>query len=365
MARVSFRDDFAAVNNDRTLQQYPEIILTGIKQPLFSTPVYYEFAGTYDYFYRGEGQKGHYVDFAPTISLPFNISNYVKITPQITVREIYWNRDDNQANSENRSGDRTVYNAGLSVSSRLSRVFDVNILNWDKVRHELKPEIVYSYIPNIRQDNIPDYLPGIRSMIDPFMSYTISNTNVLMEQNAVAWALTNTVTARVKNKNGAPSYLELLRLKLFQVYDINEAKKDMAGSTTDRRPMSDFGIELDLKPHPYFSFAARNKYSVYSGWKEMNYDLGISDWRGDKLTFGYRYTMDSIEEINLDLKAVITERLSGKLVVRLDQFNNQTVENTVGLTYTEQCWGVGVDYTKTHDDDRIMLKISLAGLGMF
>jgi LPS-assembly protein len=197
------------------------------------------------------------------------------------------------------------------------------------------------------------------------MSYTISNTNVLMEQNAVAWALTNKVTARVKNKNGAPSYLELLRLKLFQVYDINEAKKDMAGSTTDRRPMSDFGIELDLKPHPYFSFAARNKYSVYSGWKEMNYDLGISDWRGDKLTFGYRYTMDSIEEINLDLKAVITERLSGKLVVRLDQFNNQTVENTVGLTYTEQCWGVGVDYTKTHDDDRIMLKISLAGLGMF
>ncbi len=159
MARVSSRDDFAAVNNDRTLQKYPEIILTGIKQPLFSTPVYFEFAGTYDYFYRGEGQKGHYVDFAPTISLPFNISNYAKITPQITVREIYWNRDDNQANSENRSGDRTIYNAGLSVSSRLSRVFDVNILNWDKVRHEIKPEIVYSYIPNIRQDNIPDYLP--------------------------------------------------------------------------------------------------------------------------------------------------------------------------------------------------------------
>lgn len=365
MTRVSFRDDFAAVNNDRTLQQYPEIILTGIKQPLFSTPVYYEFAGTYDYFYRGEGQKGHYVDFTPTVSLPFNISNYMKITPQITVQEIYWNRDDNQANSENRSGDRTVYNAGLSISSRLSRVFDVNVQNWDKVRHELKPEIVYSYIPNIRQDNIPDYLPRIRSMIDPFTSYTISNTNALMEQNAVAWALTNTVTARVKNKTGAPSYLELLRLKLFQVYDINEAKKDMTNSTTDRRPMSDFSIELDLKPHPYFSFAARNKYSVYSGWKEMNYDLGINDWRGDKLTFGYRYTMDSIEEINLDLKAVITERLSGKLVVRLDQFNNQTVENTVGLTYTEQCWGVGMDYTKTHDDDRIMLKVSLAGLGIF
>jgi lipopolysaccharide assembly outer membrane protein LptD (OstA) len=65
----------------------------------------------------------------------------------------------------------------------------------------------------------------------------------------------------------------------------------------------------------------------------------------------------------MDLKAAITERLSGRFAVRLDQFNNKTVENTVGLIYVEQCWGVGVDYTKTHDDERIMLKISLAGLG--
>lgn len=364
MARVSSTDDFAVNNNDRTLQQYPEIVLTAIKQPLFSTPVYFEFAGHYDYFYRGEGSRGHYVDLSPTISLPFNISSYAKITPQLNVREIYWNREDNAADSENRSGSRTIYNAGLTVSSRLSRVFDVSILNWDKVRHEIKPEVLYSYTPGVRQDNIPDYLQKISSLLDPFTSFNINNTNVLTEQNALAWSLTNTVTARVKDKTGMGSYLELLRFKLFQVYDINEAKKEMAGSTGDRRPMSDIGMELDLKPHSYLSFAARNKYSPYSGWKEMNYDLGISDWRGDKLTFGYRYTRDSIEEINMDLKAVITERLSGQFVIRLDQFNNQTVENTVGLVYTEQCWGVGVTYTKTHDDERIMLKISLAGLGM-
>ena len=364
MARFSSTDDFAVNNNDRTLQKYPEIILTGIKQPLFSTPAYFEFAGNYDYFYRGEGTRGHYVDIAPTLSLPFNISNYAKITPQITVREIYWNREDQQADSDNRNSDRTFYNAGVTVSSRLSRVFDVNILNWDKVQHEIKPEILYSYIPGIRQGNIPDYLPRMSSLIDPFTSLNTVNEDILTDQNAVAWSLTNTVTARVKDKTSTDRYLEVLRFKLFQVYDINEAKRDMEDSATERRPFSDLGIELDLRPHRYLSFAARNKYSTYSGWKEMNYDLGISDWRGDKLTFGYRYTRDSIEEINMDLKAVITEHLSGRLNVGLDQFNNQTVENTVGLIYTEQCWAVGVDYTKTHDDQRIMLKISLAGLGM-
>jgi len=362
MARVRSTDDFSTMNNDRTLQQYPEMVVNGIKQPLFSTPVYFDFTGTYDYFYRGEGQKGHYAEIAPTLSLPFNISQYAKITPQITVRELYWNRDDDQANADNRSGDRTVVNAGLAVSSRLSRVFNVNIRNWEKIRHEIKPEIFYSYIPSVRQDNLPDYLPWVSSFLDNSLASDIGNAN-LMEQNAAAWSLTNTVTARLKDKTGAGSYLELLRFKLFQVYDINEAKKDMTGSAADRRPMSDVGMELDLKPHPNVSLAARNKYNPYTGWKEMNYDLGVSDWRGDRLTFGYRYTLDSVEEINVDLKAAITERLSGKFVVRLDQFNDRTVESTVGLTYTEQCWGVGVDYTKTHDDERIVLKLSLAGLG--
>ena len=367
MARVRFTDDFSAVNNDQTLQQYPEIVFTGIKQQLFSTPLYYEFAGTYDYFYRGQGQKGHYVDVAPTISLPFNIGTYMKIIPQINLRETYWRRDDQQADSGNRSGDRTVYNAGLNLSSRLARVFNVNIQNWDKVRHEIKPEVFYSYIPGIRQENLPDYLPKLSSMMENFTSFSTPNANFLMEQNAVAWALTNTVTARVKNKTGAgaSSYIELLRFKLFQFYDINEAKKDMTGSTAQRQPFSDLGIELDLRPHPYFSFAVRNKYNPYAGWKEMNYDLGLNDWRGDTLTFGYRYTLGSIEEINAVLKVVITGRLSGNLVLRRDQFNDRTVESTVGLTYKEQCWSVGVDYSKTYDDERIMFKLSLAGLGLF
>lgn len=365
MARISSTDDFSAVNNDRTLQQYPEIVFTGIKQQFLSTPLYYEVSGNYDYFYRGEGPKGHYLDIAPTISLPFNISRYAKITPQITLREIYWNRDDQQANSDNKSGNRTVYNAGLSFSSRISRVFAVKIQNWDKIKHEIKPEIFYSYIPSVNQDNLPDFIPWVNSFMANALSSNIGYTNVLTEQNAVAWALTNTLTARVQGKSGSRSYIELLRFKLFQVYDINEAKKDIAGSTTERRPVSDLGIEFDLKPHPYITFAARNKYNPYVGWKEMNYDLGLSDWRGDNLTVGYRYTIDSLEEINMALKLNLTRGVSGNLILRRDQFNDRTVENTVGLAYRTQCWGVGVDYTKTYDDERIMLKFSLAGLGMF
>lgn len=342
---ISSTDDFAAVNNDHTLQKYPEIVFTGIKQPLLKTPVYYEFTGLYDYYYRGEGSKGHFFDLSPTFSLPFNISSYAKITPQVAFKETTWMRDDSQAQGDNKSGDRTLYTASVNVSSQLSRVFDIKVQNWEKIRHEIKPEITYSYIPNVMQANIPDYMLAIT------------------EQNAVTWALTNTFMAKVRDDAGAYSYLEFLRLKLFQTYDINEAKKGMDGVIAERRPFSDIGMELDFKPYRYFSFSARNQYSVYSGWTVTNYDLTVSDWRGDNVTLGYRYTRDSIEEIDVNVRAVITDNIAGTFVSRRDQFNSRTVEKTVGLLYHRQCWSVGFDYTQTDTDTRFLLKISLAGLG--
>jgi LPS-assembly protein len=342
---ASSTDDFAAANNNLTLQRYPEVTFTGIRQPLLKTPLFYELSAVYDYFYRGEGQKGHFFDFAPTISLPINISHYAKVTPQIMIRETYWNRDDNDARGDYKEGSRTLYTASLSVSSQMSRIFDVQGKSWDKIRHEIKPEITYSYIPNIGQDKIPDYIPAV------------------IEQNGITWSLTNTFTAKIKDATGAFSYLEFLRIKLFQTYDINEARKGMEGTTAERRPLSDIWLETDLKPHKYFSFSARNQYNVYTGWKVTNYDLNISDWRNDNLTIGYRYTLDSIEEINLSLKAVINKYLDSMLIVRRDQLNSKTIESTVGLLYHHQCWAVGFDFTQTDTDTRYVLKLSLTGLG--
>ncbi len=307
--------------------------------------MYYELTGTYDNYYRGEGQKGHLFDFNPAISLPINLAGYAKITPQFAFKETAWIREDNEALSDKKSGGRTLYTASVNVSSQISRIFNFNVLNWEKIRHEIKPEVSYAYTPNVSQDNIPDYMPPIT------------------EQNAVIWALTNTLMAKVRDEEAAYTYLEFLRLKLFQAYDINEAKKNLDGVVAPKRPFSDIGIEFDLNPHKYLSFMARNKYNVYSGWKEMNYDLNIKDWRGDMLTVGYRNTIDSIEEINVNLKAMVTSNIAANYLLRRDQFHSRTVENTVGLTYYSQCWSLGLDYSQTDGDSRFLLKISLVGLG--
>lgn len=145
-------------------------------------------------------------------------------------------------------------------------------------------------------------------------------------------------------------------------------------------------MELDVKPFQYFSFLARNKYSLNSGeWKQSTYDMNISDWRGDSITAGYRYaktvteevnpsgsalpfapykyTQAPLEEINLSLKAVLTKYLSLIHVYRKNELDNNAIERTYGLNYSKQCWTVEVKYTESRDDKRFTVVFSLYGLG--
>lgn len=367
MGVIHYTDDFATANNDMTLQKYPEIILTGIKQPVWKTPLYFELAGTYDYLHRGEGEEGHFADFSPSLSLPVNLFHYAKLTPQFTFKETYWSRDDNQEytrreeKNRDETGNRTLYNASVSLNSQMSRIFDVRMGNWEKMRHEIKPEVIYSYVPDVSADHVPGYYLPVSS---PFvMPISPLSNNTLTEQNAVAWALTNTLTARVKNDAGSYSYLEFLRLKLFQVYDINEDRRDVGRHDPEKRPFSDMGIEFDVAPHKYLSFKSRSIYNYDDGWKQNNFDLNLRDWRGDFLIIGYRNTNDFIEELNLRLKAVLAQSIDGMLVFRRDLLNSRRIENSLGLFYHKQCWGLGLEFTETDDDVRFLLKISLAGFG--
>jgi len=377
-ALVRYTDDFASASNDLTLQKYPEITLKGIKRPIFGTPLNLEFDATYDYFYTNEGQKGHLYDVQPVLTMPLRMGDYLKLTPQIGVKETLWDRNDNLDTSQNKHDNRIIYTTGAHATTEIHRIFNIGGQEIEKIRHGIQPELTYTYIPNVNQDNVPSF------------------ATVIPDQNTLTYALTNTLVAKSKEKGGGGSYLELLRLKLSQTYDFNEAKRGdkfdpATGALIDKRPFSDVDIELDVKPVKYLSFSARNKYNLYSnGWDQTNYDLNMSDWRGDTATVGYRYTSARfstisginasasniafypylytaapLEEINLSIKAVITKSVDLLYVLRQDQFNNNAVENTIGFNYHKQCWSIEVKYSESFNDKSFTVAFSLYGLGKF
>jgi len=357
---IDATEDFGAADNDRTLQRYPRVVVTGVPQRLFDTPLYYGIVGDYNYLYRGQGDKGHYVELTPSFSMPLNFYNYFRLTPRMDFRETFWSRDDDEG-AKDKNGDSAVFNASVSLSSQLSRVYDVQAMGWEKIRHDIKPEIVYSYAPNVSREQLPDFYGPAFSPFDRPCS--LSAEDALAEQNALGWSLTNTLTARMKDEKGMPRYLELLRFKIYQAYDIHEARKSLGDAAGERRPFSDMGIEVDVSPHEYFSFKSRSVYNPYDGWKQNNVDVLLKDRRNDAFSVGYRYTMDALEEVGVDLKAVVTPNIEGRFIWRRDLEHDRLIENTIGVLYQKQCWSMGVDYTKTDDDVRFLFKVSLLGLG--
>lgn len=345
-ALARYTDDFSSAGNEATLQKYPEAILTGFRRPLFATPLQMEFTAGYDHYYRREGPRGHLWEFNPILSLPLNLGSYAQATPWAGFRGSVWKRSDSASAGGDKSGTREAIELGAVLSTEIGRVFNVGGDEVEKIRHGIKPEIAYQYIPAPSGDRAPDFVETVEG------------------RHSLSYALTNTILARMKGKDGKTTYRELLRFKLAQTYDIQEAGREASAPAGDNRPFGAVDVELDLAPLPYFSLSARNKYDVNAGrWLKRNYDLTLSDNRGDTVSAGYRYTRDILEEINLSLKAVLTQSLAATYLLRRNQFERRTVEAGYGLNYRKQCWNVELNVTEREDDRTVMVVFSLYGIG--
>jgi len=344
-AVARYTDDLSSKTNDATLQKYPEAILTGFRQPLFDSPLQYDFTATYDNFYRQKGQRGHLWEVNPTVYLPLRLGP-VQVTPQVGFRGDVWDRSDSVADAGDKYGDREVFTLGTTLSTEIYRVFDVKGAEVEKIRHGIQPDITYTFIPEASQSYTPDFLGRIPA------------------QNNLTYGITNTLLTRMRAKDGKISYREMMRFRLGQIYDIQESRRDVMSGTADNRPFGAVTLELDTSPIPSLSFAARNIYNVSSGvWTQTNYDLAVSDNRGDSAIIGYRYTQKSLEEVNLTLKAAVTPSLDALYILRKNRLDNKIIESTYGIKYLKQCWIFEFNITDTPSDRVFMFYFSLLGLG--
>ena len=347
-ALVEYTDNFRSYSNDETLQKYPEITFTGLRQPLFKSPFDFELTSSYGHYYRTTGYRGDVLDIYPIFSWPLNFSDCLELTPSLGVRQTTWDSSntDTTTGSKDKDGSRGLYTVGATLSTEAYRIFDVGGEVVEKIQHGIRPEIEYSYIPYVYQDDRPDFLDEVA------------------EANRVTYSIINTLIARLKNEEGGVFYREFFLLKVSQDYDIKEARRDVVRSSEPRRPFGSINSELTFTPFRYLSLDADARFNVYGGeWEQINSTVYVSNPRGDSMTAEYRYTQDSVEEINLSLRAKATEVLDLRYGLRKNKLDDKTLETTYAMDYHRQCWSVEVSYTDSPDDRSVMLVFYLYGLG--
>jgi LPS-assembly protein len=241
----------------------------------------------------------------------------------------------------------------------------------EKVRHAVKPENTYSYIPSAGPDVRPDF-------VLPVATTTVGGVNANVDsQNSITYALTNTLISRLRDEKGNAVYREILRVKLSQTYNITTPTiyvtppTLLVPTTTPNvlpadptKPFRPVDLEVDINPYKYLAFMTRAAYDVNTtSWAQINQDITLSDARGDSLSAVYRYTKNSIESIGLTGRARVTNSFDVFAGFRRDEFSDATLEKTVGIEYRHQCWSVQMSYSDLVDDRTFMVLFSLSGLG--
>lgn len=345
-ALARYTDDFTSSSNDNTLQQYPEVTLTAINQPLPATPLRFEMVSSYDNYYRSEGQKGSVFDVRPAVMLPLNLGPYVHFMPKFEWNGTLWRAGGSDLAGVDKNGNRSSYAAGGLVTSEIQRIYHVNGKSVQKLRHGIRAEVGYSYTPHVSQDDMPNYIDWIG------------------EQNGFSYALINTLMVKMSEGTEGPRYREILRLKLAQTYDINGVRWNWEDPDAKERHFGTTDIELDFTPLSFLAFKSRSYYDVNDGsWLRSNNDLILSTPRGDTVSLGYHYTKSLIEQINVSLMAKINKEITVSFTLKENVLESRTVEQTYAVTYQRQCWGVTAGLTKSHDDQQIYVALSLFGLG--
>jgi LPS-assembly protein len=359
---------------DDTLQQLPVIEFDGTKQKAFGSAVYWDLDSEYAYLFELDGERGHRADLYPRAYLPLKWKNYLSVEPSAGLRQTAWVMDRSEDETLDRSSYRQMVDVKLDLSTEFSRVMNSPVAAADRIRHSIKPQVVYEYIPDQDQSDLPDFDTDI-DRIDEANEVTYSLTSTLTARTAKKTRVsepadTNAVAAeargrpdRIQEEEAAPEtfdYRRFLRFYVEQTYDIAAERDD------DPEPFSDVYGELEFDFGRYFKVDSDASFDTYeSHFSSHNVAAAIADSRGDRLTVEHRYERDDSESIQGKLSVKLTGRLTARGEYERDLYDKEDIIKGVGFLYTAQCWSFDFFYAVEGEDNRFSFFINLTGIGGF
>jgi len=359
------------LDENRTLQNLPRIQFDMLKQPVARMPLYYSLNSNYTYFFSQDGASGNRMDLYPGVSVPVFSSPFLTVESFMGARETLWRMNQFEKDPSEQAKDQTtfrhLYDFNMNFRSEAFRVYERKNDSFDRVKHVISPEIVYTFIPHVDQEEYPS-LDGLMDGI-----------NRIEETNQLSFFLTQYLTLKnvlkdpgensqiPKKETLAPVYSQIMRFSLEQTLDINEARASKPVDYRNERskqPFLPLVADLELIPSDFFSIWAVTSWSYYENkLVENNIELDLRNHREDRLDFFYRYTEDALEAFGARSTLNLYRGFSvfGRFEHNLR--NNENIETGGGFNYDTQCWSFEMQYSDKEDDRKVEFFINLKGLG--
>jgi LPS-assembly protein len=363
---------------DITLQQLPIVNFDAVKQRIATSPFFYNLNSQYLYYWSVDGRRSQRLEAFPRFYLPFQLKPFFSIEPSIGLRGTLWYLDKEEFGPEGNQKfySRGLYDTRLDFFTEVFNVFRTEGKTIEAIKHSVRPRIVHTYIPEVDQDDLPNFDAIDRIDNQNLLTYSLTNTLTSKARKEGSFEITRRLDqnkATVIDSATDYSYNDFLRFELEQSYDIKEAKQK-----DSEKPFSPLAARLDLFPGKFIGLDADALWSVYD-YKFLSHNLGANLWdaRGDRLLVEYRYTRIS-DEIDLnetksifgELRVKVTNRLRVSGLYEYNFLDKIRVQTGFGLNYQADCWsfeGRVLDKTNVDrtSDVNWEFKIKLFGLGEF
>ena len=369
LGEVSYIDDLTVETHRETLQRIPILHFVALKQGLPHTPLYFGGGSDYTRFWRLEGLRGNRLDLHPRLSFPLMLMKVIRFEPEAGFRETLYLPSNGPRNPS--TGDRMmdefetreIPDFTVSTSTILGRAYEEKWWNLERWKHQIEPEVSYTYIPRVNQSDLPVFNELDR------IDYT----------NAVTYGLTNTVSGKIRQDGGGHTYRELLRFTVSQSYSFGEPFREEPRSGGGRY-FSDIEAELWSNPFEYVNMQGDLRYNTSEGHLEgFNVYTALSDKRGDNLGLEYRFGRDEVENINVNLKVRLQEWLDLFYRNSYNILERRRFASVYGLEFRAKCWGIQLfvedknrtpltvrdgELTRLQEDEiKFMIQVTLTGIG--
>lgn len=287
LARPQINDFFG------TVERLPDLKLTGYRQQIGDSPLYYENESSAGWFRRqfANGSQPDYgasrMDSFHQVVLPQTYFGWLNVMPRLGGRYTHYGETDGFG-SELTSQHRWVLNTGAEVSFKASRIwrnahhrfFDVN-----ELRHIVQPSVNYAYVPspNKLPAQLPQFdrdLPSLRLL--PIDFPDDRNIDAIDSRNVLRLGLRNKLQTK---RDGAVD--NLVNWAVFADWRLNPNP----GEDT----MSDLYSDLDLKPRSWLTLNSEIQYGLNRfQMRQANHTITLlpnNDW---SWSFGHRYLQDEV-----------------------------------------------------------------------
>ncbi len=267
------------------------------------------------------------------------------------------------------------------ISTTFNRTFDGGPGKAVATRHQITPTASLIYV------EAPDSQGDL-----PFWDFY----DRISPRKAVRFGLLNTLTSKTpvlnaKKEVTGHKYFQFLKIGLYSSYELADNTDWLAEEPLARRYNSSgsisyeegFGpleVEVEASFNPFFSTRYVSSLNSQTGdFTSHDLSLRATTKRGDSLTLAYEYdavptaldgTSASIwdetkeyEEIRADLGLVINSEWRADFSTRYDMEGHRDLETYARLFYQAQCYGIGLLYSRTDEDQSIGVVVDLLGLG--